>query len=105
MRKGERSYSRGYNKGFSKGWKVHRALVLEPYLGFLHSVQEGKPSLVRDFEELYRYLIDDFVIQYCQELKKRDFSVKTEILSRKKTGKREYLNDTDTRDLRALGYT
>jgi CRISPR-associated protein Cas1 len=49
-------------------WKVHRALIkakLEPYLGFLHSVQFGKPSLVCDFQELYRYLIDDFLIQYC----------------------------------------
>jgi CRISPR-associated protein Cas1 len=52
-------------------WKVHRALInakLEPYLGFLHSEQFGKPSLVCDFQELYRYLIDDFVIQHCQRL-------------------------------------
>jgi len=87
-------------------WKVHRAVVrakLEPYLGFLHSLQEGKPSLVCDFEELYRYLIDDFVIQYCQNLRKRDFTLKTESLSRKKVGKREYLNDVDTKGLmRAL---
>jgi CRISPR-associated protein Cas1 len=37
-------------------WRVHIALInaeLEPYLGFLHSVQEGKPSLVCDLEELY----------------------------------------------------
>ena len=83
-------------------WRVHRALInakLEPYLGFLHSLQESKPSLVCDFIELYRYLIDDFVIQYCQELKKRDFSVKTAILSRKKIGKREYLDDYNTKDL------
>ena len=68
-------------------------------LSFPHSLEEGKRSLVCDFEELCRYLIDDFVIQYCQELKKRDFIVKTESLSRKKHGKREYLNDADTRDL------
>ena len=32
-------------------WKVHRALIkakLEPYLGFLHSIQYGKPSLICD---------------------------------------------------------
>ena len=83
-------------------WKVHRALIkakLEPYLGFLHSVQYGKPSLVCDFQELYRYLIDDFVIQYCQQLKKKDFTVKTESVSRNRKGKREYLNDRQTRDL------
>lgn len=82
-------------------WKVHRAVIkakLEPYLGFLHSVQFGKPSLVCDIMELYRYLIDDFVIQYCQNLKKRDFIVKTESQSRNKRGKREYLNDIQTRD-------
>jgi len=83
-------------------WKVHRAIInakLEPYLGFLYSVQEGKPSLVCDFEELYRYLVDDFVIQYCQNLRQRDFTVKSESLSRKKVGKREYLNDTETKGL------
>lgn len=82
-------------------WKAHRALVnakLEPYLGFLHSEQFGKPSLVCDFQELYRYLIDDFVIQYCQRLAKRDFTFKTEKMSGQKKGKREYLNDFETRD-------
>ena len=42
--------------------RIHKALLkakLEPYLGFLHSVQHGKPSSVCDFQELYRYLIDD----------------------------------------------
>ena len=83
-------------------WKVHKALVgakLEPFLGFLHSVQVGKPSLVCDFEELYRYLIDDFVILYCQDLKKRDFTVKTEKLTRRKMGKRQYLKDENTKEL------
>jgi CRISPR-associated protein Cas1 len=83
-------------------WKVHRALIkakLEPYLGFLHSVQFGKPSLVCDFQELYRYLIDDFLIQYCEKLRKKDFIVKTESLSRGKKSKREYLNDIKTDDL------
>ena len=72
---------------------------LEPYLGFLHSVQFGKPSLVCDFQELYRYLIDDFVIQYCEELGRKDFVVKTERLSRNKRGKREYLNNLETNNM------
>ena len=70
---------------------------LEPYLGFLHSVQYGKPSLVCDLQELYRYLVDDFVIQFCQGLKKKDFTVKSESVSLKRKGKREYLNDAETR--------
>lgn len=92
-----------FNLGYEAlSWRVHRALInakLEPYLGFLHSVQEGKPSLVCDFIELYRYPVDDFVIQYCQKLKTKDFTMKTEILSRKKTCKREFLDNSNTRDL------
>jgi len=84
------------------GWKIHRALIkakLEPFLGFLHSLQHGKPSLVCDFKELYRYLIDDFVIQYCQGLSKKDFIMKTETVARKRKGKREYLKEPKTRDM------
>ncbi|OGD45759.1 hypothetical protein A3K70_00620 [Candidatus Bathyarchaeota archaeon RBG_16_48_13] len=83
-------------------WKVHRALIrakLEPYLGFLHSAQYVKPSLVCDFQELHRYLIDDFLVQHCRKLRKKDFMVKTENLSPGKKGKREYLNDSGTDDL------
>jgi len=49
-------------------WKVHRALIkakLKPYLGFLHSVQPKKPSLVCNFMKLYPYLIENFLIEYC----------------------------------------
>lgn len=83
-------------------WKVHRALInakLEPYLGFLHSIQYGKPSLVCDFQELYRHLVDDFLVQYCQGLRSNDLMVKTEDLNRNKKGKRVYLNDVQTQDL------
>jgi CRISPR/Cas system-associated endonuclease Cas1 len=83
-------------------WRVQQALIkakLECYLGFLHSIAKGKPSLVRDFMELYRYLIDDFVIQFCGKLRKKDFTVKSEDFSAKRKGKREYLNDLQTHDL------
>jgi CRISPR/Cas system-associated endonuclease Cas1 len=83
-------------------WKVHRALInakLEPFLGFLNSIQYGKPSLVCDFQELYRYLVDSFLIQYCCSLSLNDFIVKTEDSTRNKKGKRVYLNDIQTRDL------
>jgi CRISPR-associated protein Cas1 len=96
----------GVNNLFNLGyeilsWKVHRALIrakLEPYLGFIHSVQFGKPSLVCDFIEIYRYLVDDFVIQYCRNIAKKDFITKDETQSRNKRGKREYLNDLKTKD-------
>jgi CRISPR-associated protein Cas1 len=76
-------------------WKVHRALLkakLEPYLGFLHSEAWGKPSLVCDLMELYRYLIDDFIIRYCRNLKKKDFAMKHENYSHSRKGERQYLN-------------
>jgi CRISPR-associated endonuclease Cas1 len=83
-------------------WKVHKALLsakLEPYLGFLHSVQFGKLSLVCDFQELYRYLIDEFLINYCQRINKKDFIVKTESANRKRKGKREYLSNSETSEI------
>ena len=69
------------------------------YLSFLHSVQYGKPSLVCDFMELYRYLIDDVLIDFCRKMNPKDFIVKTENSTRKKKGKREYLNNIETREL------
>ena len=57
-------------------WKILKALTkakLEPNLGFLHSIQPHKPSLVCDFQELYRSFIDDFLINYTKNLKRKDF--------------------------------
>lgn len=83
-------------------WRVHRALLnarLEPYLGYLHSMQFGKPSLICDFQELYRYILDDFLIKYCQNIKKKDFILKTEQISKNKIGYRVFLNDLKTDEL------
>ena len=55
--------------------------------------------LVCDFMELNRYLIDDFLIEYCRNLNIKDFIVKNENLGRNKKRKREYLNNQLTRDL------
>jgi CRISPR/Cas system-associated endonuclease Cas1 len=75
--------------------KIHNLHVLS---GFLWRFSLAQPSLVCDFQEPYRYLIDDFVIKYCQRLVKRDFMFKSEKLSGQKRGKREYLSDAETRD-------
>jgi len=80
-------------------WKVHVALIkahLEPYLGFLHGIQFGKPSLVCDFIELYRYLIDNFLVEYARKLKPKHFVIKAEDFSSRRKGKRQYLNKTMT---------
>lgn len=81
-------------------WKVHIALVkarLEPYLGFLHFLQFGSPALVCDFQELYRYLLDDFVIQYAKKLDSEDFVLKDEFYGPNRKGKREYLKENKSR--------
>lgn len=78
---------------------MHRAAIkakLEPYLGFLHSMQYGKPSFVCDLQEPYRYLMDDFVIQFCQDLSSENFTLKDESVSRNRKGKKEYLKDSET---------
>jgi CRISPR-associated protein Cas1 len=83
-------------------WKVHLALIkakLEPYLGFLHAIQFGLPSLVCDFEDIYRYLVDDFLIGFCRSVKARDFILKAEDLSSTKKGKRQYLDKEKNREL------
>jgi len=84
------------------GWKVHKALLkahLEPYLGFLHtSAQGGTMSLVCDFQEIYRAYVDDFVVDYLQNVKRRDFITKTEISNKRRRGKREYLSDSETKE-------
>jgi CRISP-associated protein Cas1 len=120
-RTGYKSYD-GINNVFNFGYyvlrcRIHKALInakLEPYLGFLHTVQFGKPSLVCDFMEIYRFMIDNFLIQYYAQghaehkdlkathrgtLQSKDFVMKYDLLSRHKIGKREYLNDLDTREL------
>lgn len=83
-------------------WRIHIALLrarLEPYLGFLHSIEFGLPSLVCDFQELYRHLVDDFVIKYCKNVRSRDFVLRTAECTSKKRAKRQYLNKKKTWNL------
>ena len=102
-RTGFKAYD-GLNNVFNFGYyvlkcRVHKALLkakLEPYLGFLHSVQVGKPSLVCDFQELYRYLIDDYLIDRCRNLHKKDFVLVNDFMMRLRTGKRIHLCEYET---------
>jgi CRISPR-associated protein Cas1 len=98
-RKGYKAYdgvNNLYNLAYKVlNWKVHVALLnahLEPYLGYLHEIAFGRPSLICDFLELYRYLMDDFVVEYARNLKLRDFKLKDEDFSTARKGKRQYLN-------------
>jgi CRISPR/Cas system-associated endonuclease Cas1 len=53
---------------------------------------------VCDFQELYRHLIDDFVVEYCKSVEASDFVLKTEDYSVNRKGKRQYLNDKMQRE-------
>ena len=59
-------------------WEVYKSIInahLDPYLGFLHSIQHGKPSLVCDLQEPYRPLIDGFLINFSKKVEKKDLEV------------------------------
>ena len=82
--------------------RIHKALLkakLEPYLGFLHSVQHGKPSLVCDFQELYRYLIDAFLIERAEKFHKKNFVLVTDFMMHLKMGKKIHLKEYETDSL------
>jgi CRISPR-associated protein Cas1 len=89
----------GLNNVFNFGYyvlkcRVYKALLkakLEPYLGFLHALQNGKPSLACDFMELYRYLIDDFIIERRTKFHKNDFVAVTDFILHLRMGKRIHL--------------
>ena len=49
--------------------------------------------------ELYRYLVDDYLIGFFKTVKSKDFIMKDERTTRKRWGKREYLNVSKTREL------
>jgi CRISPR-associated protein Cas1 len=102
-RKGFKAYD-GVNNTLSLGYrilsfKVLKALIsakLEPYLGFYHTPQYGSPSLVNDFMEIYRYLIDDFTMGFCRRLEPKDFVLKSETFAGRK-GKRAFLGPEKNR--------
>ena len=83
--------------------RIHKALLkakLEPYLGFLHAVRFGNASLVFDMMELYRYLIDDFLLERRMKFHKKDFVLKTDTtIKLKQYSKRIVLRDYKTNGL------
>ncbi len=56
-------------------------------------------SLVCDFQELYRHLIDDFLIERCQKLRKKDFVLVTDFMMHLKMGKKIHLKEYETDSL------
>lgn len=105
-RKTRKAYD-GINNVFNFGYyilkcRVHKALLkarLEPFLGFLHATNQGNPSMVNDFMESYRYLIDDYLVERCRKLRKKDFVVVTDFMMNLKMGKKIHLCEYETNDL------
>jgi len=58
----------------------------------------GTPSLICNFQELYRHIVDDFTIQYCQNLGSQDFVLKTLNYAGMKE-KRQFLKEEKARDM------
>jgi len=83
-------------------YRVHSAILkahLEPFLGFVHAEAHSKPSLVCDMMEIYRSLIDNFILEFSETLKPKDFVLKTEWFSVERLGKRQVLNREKTKEL------
>jgi CRISPR-associated protein Cas1 len=59
--------------------EVYIAIVnthLDPYLGYLHSPQLAKPSLVYDLMERFRSVVEQFVIDYHTQVSESCFELK-----------------------------
>jgi CRISPR-associated protein Cas1 len=105
-RRSRKAYD-GINNVFNFGYyvlkcRVHKALIkakLEPYLGFLHALKDSTLSLVCDFMEPYRYLVDDLLIERCQKYKKKDFVAVTDFMMNLRMGKKIHLCEYETNDL------
>jgi len=87
-------------------WRTYSDIMkakLEPFLGFLHVEQFGMPSLSCDLMELYRFLIDDFIIRYSKSWRKKDFAMSKEEFSAngKRKGQRQYLSKPLAKDMMA----
>jgi len=83
-------------------YRIHSAILkahLEPFLGFVHAEAHSKPSLVCDLMEIYRSLIDNFILEFSETLKPNDFILKTEWFSTHRLGKRQVLNREKTKEL------
>jgi CRISPR-associated protein Cas1 len=60
-------------------WEVYKSVLsshLDPYLGYLDSIEHSKPSLVCDVQEPYRAWIDGFLVEYCRTLSDKELQMR-----------------------------
>lgn len=53
----------GYGVLYTESWRVLTLAGLDPYAGFIHVDRGGKPVLVFDFIEMFRFIVDDVVLK------------------------------------------
>ena len=70
--------SLGYTLLFNEMVSAAEAVGLDPYLGFVHEIDYGRPSLALDLVEEFRYLIDSLVLALINrgEVHLSDFTCK-----------------------------
>lgn len=81
-------------------WRIQLAVYrsrLEPFLGFLHSIQWGMPSLILDLQDVFRYICDDFTISFSRKICAKDFALVADEYADKKC-KREFLKPSKRRE-------
>jgi len=100
-----------YNNLINLGYEIVKGEVfksvcyahLSPYLGFLHSVQNSKMSLVYDLIEPFRCIIENFLVSYITKI---NFEDSIELIGKKSYNKnklRAFLNHKEeTKIIKAI---
>ena len=78
----------GYEILAGEIFKAVQLAHLDAYMGYVHSQQYLKPSLICDLQELFRQLIDSFVLSYILKL-----DIETSFINK---GKRAFLTPKET---------
>jgi hypothetical protein len=63
------------------------------------AIVQNAVAINKYFQELYRYLIDDYLIERCHKLRKKDFVLVTDFMMHLKMGKKIHLCEYETNEL------
>jgi len=94
--------SLGYTILLQKAQSAVQAVGLDPYAGFLHVADYGRPSMALDLMEEFRPVVDGMVLKVCNQglLSPEDFTYdgpNTRPVSIKDEGLRRFLKDLESR--------
>lgn len=94
--------SLGYTLITNEMFSVLSSIGFDPYIGFLHGIEYGRPSLALDLIEEFRHsIIDRFTLELINKeiLKKEDFEEKTEGIYLKDEARKKYFQHYEKRML------